>query len=656
VSFKFFSKLTSPSHPAPVGIAVGLPPKRLTQGPLDAPESKTPTTELDTLSVFPPEDLSVFPPEDSASADRGTLTTESRQAASRYVQAVDARDTGAASQTDMKRGDDFRRLLGQTPIVLERLKGDTNALRVDLSELRSFGARLGQGYTRLGEICRLTEQRSELTVEALNAIEKRIEPLEVVRDLSAATEDKLASLNQLVEVVRQCGASFEAQKEAIEQGREEATRVARLMEELQARVLSLTEKREWLGQAEETIGRLEHRATETTSRLERRVNDFETQKQTIEQALAEAIRVTTILSGLEGRVTALTGGDQGLARAEDTIGQLEQRAATTMAELERRVSDFDVQKQTIGQALASALTEGDQRLDQAAETVRRLEQRAAATLAQLERRANDFDAQKGAVERASVEAMRLTAILSALEGRVAALTGSNHTLEHAETTIAQLERRTNEARVRLEQVVRAESDVKHKLERVGKQLASRSPAWTVRRPLLRWATSLGALGAVGLLGIVVLRTRDQWTVPVSLLPSKASPLATFVMPAGRTAATSETIAANEVSAAARRDPARATRTARTADASRLGGSAEATARYVGTLEVESEPTRGAVFVDRQQVGETPLQLTLRAASHVVRIERDGYDRWTTAVLVAADKHTRVSAKLQAVRDPRQPAR
>jgi hypothetical protein len=99
-----------------------------------------------------------------------------------------------------------------------------------LSELRSLGDHLGQGYTRLGDICRLTEKRSELTVDVLDSIEKRIEPLEVVRDLSTATENSFASLKQLAEEVMQCGARFEGQKVALDRAREEATRVARLME------------------------------------------------------------------------------------------------------------------------------------------------------------------------------------------------------------------------------------------------------------------------------------------------------------------------------------------------------------------------------------------------------------------------------------------
>ena len=123
----------------------------------------------------------------------------------------------------------------------------------------------------------------------------------------------------------------------------------------------------------------------------------------------------------------------------------------------------------------------------------------------------------------------------------------------------------------------------------------------------------------------------------------------FDMPAGRAAATLGTVVARKVAPAARRGPPRAAPTAPAAAASQAGDSKEPV-QYVGVLTVDSEPAGSAVFIDRQRVGETPLELTqLRAGSHVVRIERDGYDRWTTAVLVAADKQTRVSARLQAVR-------
>jgi hypothetical protein len=74
-------------------------------------------------------------------------------------------------------------------------------------------------------------------------------------------------------------------------------------------------------------------------------------------------------------------------------------------------------------------------------------------------------------------------------------------------------------------------------------------------------------------------------------------------------------------------------------------------RFVGDLGVQSVPSGAALFINQQRVGETPFQLKgLRAGSHVIRIEQEGYQRWTAAVLVSADKETRVSAELQPVRD------
>jgi len=69
--------------------------------------------------------------------------------------------------------------------------------------------------------------------------------------------------------------------------------------------------------------------------------------------------------------------------------------------------------------------------------------------------------------------------------------------------------------------------------------------------------------------------------------------------------------------------------------------------FSGVLRVESVPSRATVFIDQQRVGETPLPLArLRAGSHVIWIERNGYERWSTAVLVATDQQTSVSAMLR----------
>ena len=124
----------------------------------------------------------MFPPEASSSASTraGVLTGDAREA--------------IASQTITVPLDNFRRLLGQTQLALDRLKADATTLRLEFGELRRVGVHLDKGYTRLGDVCRLTEKRSELTVDVLDALEKRIEPLEVVRELGANTEQNLAAL------------------------------------------------------------------------------------------------------------------------------------------------------------------------------------------------------------------------------------------------------------------------------------------------------------------------------------------------------------------------------------------------------------------------------------------------------------------------------
>jgi hypothetical protein len=70
--------------------------------------------------------------------------------------------------------------------------------------------------------------------------------------------------------------------------------------------------------------------------------------------------------------------------------------------------------------------------------------------------------------------------------------------------------------------------------------------------------------------------------------------------------------------------------------------------FVGTLSIRSTPDKAEVHIDRERVGETPLVLRrLRAGSHAIWIDHEGYQRWTAGVNVPAEEVTRITVMLQA---------
>jgi hypothetical protein len=70
-------------------------------------------------------------------------------------------------------------------------------------------------------------------------------------------------------------------------------------------------------------------------------------------------------------------------------------------------------------------------------------------------------------------------------------------------------------------------------------------------------------------------------------------------------------------------------------------------RFVGTLVVDSRPAGAKVFLDGRPVGNTPLSMReVRAGEHAVRLEHDGYRRWSGSVRVVAAEHNRVTASLE----------
>jgi PEGA domain-containing protein len=76
---------------------------------------------------------------------------------------------------------------------------------------------------------------------------------------------------------------------------------------------------------------------------------------------------------------------------------------------------------------------------------------------------------------------------------------------------------------------------------------------------------------------------------------------------------------------------------------------------VGTLLVNSEPSGAEVLINGIPHGRTPLSVSaLPVGSRVIRLELAGYDRWSWAVNIAADKRTPLQVKLQPERRRRIP--
>jgi len=70
------------------------------------------------------------------------------------------------------------------------------------------------------------------------------------------------------------------------------------------------------------------------------------------------------------------------------------------------------------------------------------------------------------------------------------------------------------------------------------------------------------------------------------------------------------------------------------------------ASYRGSLSIGSAPQGARVFVNGAPVGSTPLVLdNLPVGSRAVRIEADGYQRWSATTRVVANQQTRLSAIL-----------
>ena len=69
--------------------------------------------------------------------------------------------------------------------------------------------------------------------------------------------------------------------------------------------------------------------------------------------------------------------------------------------------------------------------------------------------------------------------------------------------------------------------------------------------------------------------------------------------------------------------------------------------YRGSFTITSRPQGAAVFMNGRRIGTTPLELeNLPVGSRAVRVTLEGYDTWSRAVEVVADRRTAIVASLE----------
>jgi hypothetical protein len=184
--------------------------------------------------------------------------------------------------------------------------------------------------------------------------------------------------------------------------------------------------------------------------------------------------------------------------------------------------------------------------------------------------------------------------------------------------------------------------------RVAARTASRLPAAYQTAPVM----TAGAATIVLLIAAVVLAPRPRRTSLESQSPRSAPPAlstvtATATMPdpanvgtAGKRTAVASRSGAVDGPVAAVREKVRAVHTS--------GSSRRAISPgLVGSLLVDSKPSGAEVWINGVPHGRTPLRVSaLPVGSSVIRLELPGYERWSWAVNIAANKRTPLRVNLQ----------
>ena len=498
--------------------------------------------------------------------------------------------------------DALRDELTKTQLTLKDSVAATSALRSEMDSLSALATETAAASRRVQETARAALERDATVEQRLGAIESRLGALGGDReDARREIETRFDALKTLAQEVR-------ANTEAVNRQQ----------------------------------GRVEQFAVETTAQLQQR------EQRDLELGREMARLQSAAVSALKSETDSLT------ARATEIEAASRRVQETARAALER---DATVE-QRLG-AIESRLGAVGDREDVRREIETRFD--ALKVLAQ-EVRANTeaVNRQQGRVEQFAVEA---TAQLPQREQRDLELGREMASLRSFQAFTESVWRRVWEL------VDRLKAGRAARVRNAAWRIARRCPvaigylrrSWLGRHVAeamanlripktsvpITYVAVATAFTVLALMSAFVLRSVGRTAVgpsvvtPTAPVPSTVVP----VLPNATSATTSSEGSLDSAATAQRYSSARQVASEFETPATRRA------TEFVGTLSIRSTPDKAEVHIDREPVGETPLVLRrVRAGSHAIWIEHEGYQRWTGGVNVPADERTQVTVTLQAEPD------
>src|SRR5204862_4188078 len=105
-------------------------------------------------------------------------------------------------------------------------------------------------------------------MSTVKEVENKLGPLAQLHELSQSTEERLTSLNALAEHVSHKAKALENQQQAVEHAVVQANRINEMVWAMDVQIGKLNEGMKQAAKAEETIGRIEELARESSTDLE----------------------------------------------------------------------------------------------------------------------------------------------------------------------------------------------------------------------------------------------------------------------------------------------------------------------------------------------------------------------------------------------------